>query len=75
MHYSNNPCHVAAHFFKDSGKWYETRQIDMKNFYFSVPLVEAVKKATEGILVGMTVVVVNPYHNFSSPVMIKGTDR
>lgn len=74
-HYSNNPETVRADLFKDSGKWYTTVELNMGPYYDEPLIHDAVRRAyVDNIspnMSGMTVVVLEPYHKHSHPVMLK----
>lgn len=78
-HYSENPGHVQANRFKESGKWYDTFSLDMTLFYDDIAAPQAVYNALLNKFgidwvenhPGWSVVVLDPYHRNSHPVMIK----
>lgn len=75
MNYSNNPGSVRVDYFKPSGKWYETLEVDMTNFYQEpVFCREAVKQATMKRYPNFRfdswiVVCLEPYHQYAHPVI------
>jgi hypothetical protein len=76
-HYSDNPGHVRADFFKESGKWYMTETINMEPYYNELDIFVAVKKALVDSGRGDTtlmVVVLEPYHRNAYPVCIPARD-
>lgn len=79
MHYSNNPGKVRVDYFKPSGKWYETLEVDMTGYYDAWNVREAVRLAVTHQYESFsfddwTVVCLEPYHKFSHPVMFKAKD-
>lgn len=70
--YSDEPGHVRCDAFKESGKWYETFQIDMTELYNEPLIHDAVKTAVhvalKGRLIGMRMVVLLPYHTNEHPI-------
>ena len=71
--YSNNPGKVRVDFFKPSGKWYETEELDMSAYYGEPVIHNAILKAYYEQIApyheDMTMVVLEPYHQFSHPIM------
>ena len=75
--YSEKSGHVKVDFYKPSGKWYMTEQYDMSDYYNAgITVVEAVEmmlKANERgkrLMPQFIVVVDDPYHKNSYPVML-----
>jgi hypothetical protein len=76
-HYSDNPGHVRADFFKKSGKWYMTETIDMSDYYFELDIYEAVRKALADANLAkthFTIVILEPYHQNDYPICIPATE-
>ena len=74
MGYSDKESIVRVDFFKPSGKWYDTRAVDMDGFYNTDVIHEAVKLALHKAGCadrGFIAVVLKPYHKNSFPVMLK----
>ena len=73
--YSNNPGSVRVDFFKESGKWYMTEDVDMSEFWdFGTGPHDAVTAALEAKgrnFKHFTRVVLEPYHKLAYPVMLK----
>lgn len=66
---------VEVHFFKESGKWYATEQIDWDGLY-NEPLIHdafriALKRQLKGRFEEMWAVCITPYHQNSHPITIK----
>lgn len=79
-HYSDNPGMVRVDYFRPSGKWYMTEAHDMTGYYDTSDPYSAVEQALRDAgrwLPHFTIVVREPYHQYSYPVMIvaKETDR
>lgn len=83
-HYSNDPSNVRVDFFKESGKWYMTEQLDMNAHYNDKFVQDAVADALDESRPereprwwrNFIVVVNEPYHHNAYPVMfIGGHDR
>jgi hypothetical protein len=77
MNYSDEPGSCRADFFKESGKWYTTDVINMNDLFYHRNLTTAVKQAVAKrmgtTLTGMTVVVLEPYHQNAYPIsFVKG---
>lgn len=77
MHYSNNPAHVRMSVFKPSGKWVQDIAVDMTGLYQSPTLVQdavwvAFRNGGYSLELGYVLVCLEPYHEFSHPVMIFG---
>ncbi len=85
MHYSDTPGHVRVDYFKPSGKWYTTEQIDMTEWWIGsretaasqgnprTDIFQAVKNAIAKAGHGhadMIAVVLAPYHEHEHPVML-----
>ena len=73
--YNSNPGSVRVDFFKESGKWYMTEDVDMSEFWdFGIGPQDAVEAALEAKgrnLKHFTRVVLEPYHKYAYPVMLK----
>lgn len=77
MGYSPHDSQVRADRFKPSGKWYDTRVLEMAPYYNETFLHIAVEKAyadTSAVPLdeGWSLVVLEPYHRHSHPIMLKG---
>lgn len=77
MGYSESDSIVRADRFKPSGKWYDSIALEMNDYYNVPPVVhDAVRLAAErqGVVVheGWWLVVLEPYHIHSHPVILKG---
>ena len=77
-HFSNDPGHVRVDFFKQSGKWYTTEQVEMKDWKgkectIHEALVNALDRLENGdpYCRGMQVICLDPYHEHSHPICIK----
>jgi len=75
--YSANPGMVKVDFYKPGGKWYMTEAVDMSDFYHTGAIHEAVAMAIrdglkngERLLMQFIVLVDEPYHQNSHPVML-----
>lgn len=84
MHYSEHPYMVQADRFRiygrhDGYKWYDTWAINMEKYYDEISPHEAVAKAWRdknpdgAYLSGMILVVMEPYHKYSYPVILNAT--
>ena len=76
--YSINPGKVRVDYFKASGKWYMTEEIDMSDVYDYDNILGAVTAAIvneRGALPPFNIVVLEPYHRHAHPVMIRNADR
>lgn len=81
--YSINPADVRVDFFKPSGKWYTTECVRWTGEWEAKKqgLFDAFKqslkdhfKGDPNRLSGMTVVCLNPYHEYSHPIMLYADD-
>lgn len=72
--YSVNPGNVRVDFFKASGKWYMTEDVDMSEFWdfgaYPGGAVEAALELKGRNLKHFTRVVLEPYHRYSYPVIL-----
>lgn len=84
MGYSMNEGCVRVDIFKPSGKWYETFAVDMREFYRG-DIIDALKKGMDknpdlserwrGWLDnGGLIVCLEPYHQHSHPICLRGTE-
>lgn len=75
MNYSNDESMVRVDFFKPSGKWYTTEAIKWTGGYKGVcihtALSQSLRDALGDRLSEMDAVCLEPYHEYSHPVMIK----
>jgi len=76
VNFSNNPGSVRVDYFKTRGKWYETLEVDMSNYYNEPIIHDAVRKAVmekhpNFKFEEWIVVCLEPYHVNSHPVMFK----
>ena len=81
MHYSDNPADVKVSFFKKSGKWYTDECVRWTGEYkgnkqlihdaFAKSLRDHFR-SSPGRLDKMDAVCLEPYHEHSHPIMIKG---
>jgi len=66
---------VRVGFFRESGKWYSTEAVSMEGHYKiqgpKEALAAALQKHLNGRHSGMTAVCLEPYHEFSYPVIVK----
>ncbi len=74
--YSDQDRMVRVDFFKTSGKWYMTEAVDMGDFYYESCTVEALKKSLvkhmpDGRGSEFMAVCLEPYHQFSHPVIAR----
>ena len=73
-HYSNRPQMVRVDFFKESGKWYDT--IEMEWLHYSGRMlihdafIRSLQACCNGFYYDMTAVCLKPYHENSHPVML-----
>lgn len=75
--YSMNPGRVRVDFFRASGKWYTTHELDMSQVYHYDDIVNAVSTALIeqfGTLPKFNIVVLEPYHVHEHPVMIRNAN-
>jgi len=78
MNYSENEGSVRASLFKTSGKWYSDYAIDMSAVYYTANIHDALKSAVRkdhphlmnDSYKGWRLVVLEPYHMHSHPLMI-----
>lgn len=75
-HYSNNPAMVRVDFFKESGKWYTTEQMEMLGGWDKETLVhdvfiKALGRAFPEHYHEFTAVCLEPYHENAYPLMVK----
>ncbi|MFW6046657.1 MAG: hypothetical protein ACOCP4_02560 [Candidatus Woesearchaeota archaeon] len=76
MNYSNEPYMVRVDIFKPSGKWYQTIAVNFQGLYEEPLIHNQIEKGLEGYgwniksHKGWKVVVLEPYHQHSHPVMI-----
>jgi hypothetical protein len=73
MNYSDNPGMVRVDYFKPSGKWYMTEAHDMYDFYNELDIYKAVEMMLvrdDRYLRHFDIVVLEPFHRNSYPVMI-----
>lgn len=79
MNYSNNPSMVRVDFFKESGKWHDTREMEWlhwgKDELIHDVFLESLKQAFSGSYTGMTAVCLEPYHELDHPLMIHKWDH
>lgn len=87
MNYSDNPAMVRVDFFKPSGKWYCTEAVKWTGAYYGSnidgqtfssecqPIYDAFAQSLrdhlEKRLSDMTAICLEPYHQFTHPLMIK----
>jgi hypothetical protein len=79
MGYANSDSLVRADRFKPSGKWHDSFAIEMSHQFNSGNLHDGAREAIEAaiggpISDGWAVVVLEPYHKHSHPIMIKGSN-
>ena len=77
MGYSTNEGIVRADLFKPSGKWHESIALDMSADYNKTLIHSAVcdawvRAGRSALEAGWLLVVLEPYHKHSHPVMLKG---
>lgn len=75
MGYCETDSVVRVDRFKERGKWYDTFAIDMAEEYHATSIHEGLRRclAKRGISTqGYIFVCLEPYHEHSHPVMIKG---
>lgn len=75
MGYAVEDSKVRVDRFKTSGKWYDSWQIDMAEHYRATSLHDAVREcclAAGMNTEGYTLVCLEPYHQHSHPVMLRG---
>lgn len=69
--YSCNPGNCRVDFFKPSGKWYDTYEVDWSKEYNSSDIgqsfINVVFTAVGDNLIGMTAVCLEPYHQNAFP--------
>jgi hypothetical protein len=74
MNYSNNPAMVRVDFFKESGKWYATEQMEWlfwnQKFLIHDAFLHCLVQNFNGRYSGMTAVCLHPYHELEHPIMI-----
>lgn len=76
MGYTDDPTMVRVDIFKNSGKWYTTLAIEWLYYSSDNQLIhdifrESLKKHLGNKFSGMTAVCLEPYHEYSHPLMIK----
>ena len=73
MPYSSNPAHVRVDFFKPSGKWYASEQLEWRHYEgmtLQDAFIRSLQSQFNGKYSGMTAVCLEPYHEHAHPVMI-----
>lgn len=78
MNYTSNPGSVRVDFFKPSGKWYMTEEVDMSDYWDTPTSSDAVEAALEDVgrnLKHFTRVVLEPYHRFGYPVLLAAKEE
>ena len=74
MNYSNNPATVRVDFFKESGKWYATEQMEWLHYEGNNLIHDCflwdLHSNFNGHYSGMTAVCLQPYHEHAHPIMI-----
>jgi hypothetical protein len=74
MNYSNNPAMVRVDFFKESGKWYATEQMEWLHYKGEMLIHDAFIRSLQAQFNGkyhdMTAICLEPYHEFAHPVML-----
>ena len=77
-HYSKNPAMVRVDFFKESGKWYATEEMEWIHYSEQYQIHDAfawsLRSAFNGMYSGMTAVCLEPYHAHAHPVMLQHWD-
>jgi len=77
-HFSDNPASVRVDFFKPGGKWGYTEAVIMDEGYTDTSIHRAFAKALhkhlEGRMKGMIAVCLEPYHEYSFPLMLNVDD-
>ena len=83
MGYTIHSSHVRVDRFKESGKWYDTLEVDMEDHYYDNIIQDALRRSinesyshvnnfVDGWLAqGGSFVCLEPYHQNSHPVMLK----
>ena len=82
MGYTTNSSHVRVDRFKESGKWYDTLEINMENHYDDLNIYKALRDSINETMQfenyvqrwlsqGGSFVCLEPYHQHSHPVMLK----
>lgn len=78
MNYSNNPKMVRVDFFKESGKWYTTEEMEWLYYNGENQIHDAflwsLIQAFNGRYAGMTAVCLHPYHANAHPLMLHKWD-
>lgn len=73
-YYSANPAMVRVDFFKESGKWYATEQMEWRHYDGKILIHDAflhcLHSQFNGHYSGMTAVCLVPYHEHAHPLMI-----
>jgi hypothetical protein len=78
--YSINPCSCRVDFFKPSGKWYTTEAIIWDRYHtnglggfedIQATFKRLLREQLKGRLSDTTAVCLQPYHEFSHPLMVK----
>ena len=83
MGYTTNDYHVRVDRFKESGKWYDTLEVDMENHYYDLDIYKAlassinesyshVNNFVDGWLAqGGSFVCLEPCHKNAFPIMLR----
>jgi len=79
MHYSNDPSMVRVDRFRTTGKWYDTFEVNMRDHYDALNIVEAVllcwiKSSGMTLSKDFFLVCLEPYHRNSYPVAVMYRD-
>jgi len=78
MNYSNNPRMVRVDFFKESGKWYTTEQMEWlyhDGMLIHDAFLHCLRQNFNGHYSDMTAVCLQPYHEHEHPLMIHKWDK
>lgn len=78
MGYSANEGMVRADLFKENGKWSQTYALDMSKYYEDPDMWASIRllyrdQVGHQIPKGWLLVVLEPYHTYSHPVIVRGT--
>ena len=74
MNYSKNPAKVRVDFFRSSGKWVATEELEFRHYDGNMLIHDAFLRSLQsqfnGHYAGLTAVCLDPYHEFAHPIML-----
>ena len=74
MNFSNNPAMVRVDFFRESGKWVATEQMEFRHYGGNMLIHDAFLRSLisqfNGRYAGLTAVCLDPYHESAHTIML-----